>query len=163
MAPLTKPLNISAGEALRAKGLTLATAESCTGGLLSKLITDVAGSSEYFRGGVVAYADDAKEALVGVRARTLEKHGAVSMETAGEMARKVKKGIKASIGVSITGIAGPGGARPGKPVGIVYIGASKGRDTVVKKFLFKGKRALIRQRSAEEALKLILRFARGYV
>ncbi|HAO94010.1 MAG: hypothetical protein A2X93_09770 [Deltaproteobacteria bacterium GWC2_56_8] len=160
MAPRIKPLNILAGEALRAKGLTLATAESCTGGLLSKLITDVPGSSDYFMGGVVAYADDAKETLLKVSPRTLKKHGAVSVETAGEMARGVKKGIKASIGVSITGIAGPGGARPGKPVGIVYIGASKGRDTVVKKFLFKGKRAQVRKRSVEEALKLIISLAR---
>lgn len=150
-----------AGEALKSKGLTLAIAESCTGGLLSKLVTDAAGSSDYFRGGVIAYSNDIKEGLLKVRAATLDKHGAVSVETAGEMARGVKKGLTASIGVSITGIAGPGGARPGKPVGTVYIGASKGRDTIVKKFLFKGGRATVRKRSAEEALKLIIRLAKG--
>lgn len=161
MAPRISPLSILAGEALKSKGLTLATAESCTGGLLSKSITDVAGSSEYFMGGVVAYADDVKETLLKVSPRTLKKHGAVSVETAGEMARGVKKGLTASIGVSITGIAGPGGGRPGKPVGTVYIGASKGRATIVKKFLFKGSRAIVRKRSAEEALKLIIRLAKG--
>ncbi|MBI2413213.1 MAG: nicotinamide-nucleotide amidohydrolase family protein [Deltaproteobacteria bacterium] len=161
MAPRIRPLSILAGEALKSKGLTLATAESCTGGLLSKLVTDAAGSSDYFRGGVIAYSNDIKEGLLKVRAATLNKYGAVSVETAGEMARGVKKGIKASIGVSITGIAGPGGGRPGKPVGTVYIGASKGRATIVKKFLFKGSRAIVRKRSAEEALKLIIRLAKG--
>lgn len=161
MAPRIKPLKILAGEALKSKGLTLATAESCTGGLLSKLVTDVPGSSDYFRGGVVSYANDVKAALLGVRAATLKKHGAVSVETAGEMARGVKKRLASSIGVSVTGIAGPGGGRPGKPVGTVYIGASKGRDTIVKRFLFRGSRAEIRKRSAEEALKLIISLAKG--
>ncbi|MBI5453935.1 MAG: nicotinamide-nucleotide amidohydrolase family protein [Deltaproteobacteria bacterium] len=160
MAPRIKPLNITAGETLKSKGLTLATAESCTGGLLSKLITDVPGSSDYFRGGVVAYSNDIKEGLLKVRAATLKRHGAVSVETAAEMARGVKKRLASSIGVSITGIAGPGGGRPGKPVGTVYIGASRGRGTIVKKFLFKGGRALVRKRSAEEALKLIISLAR---
>lgn len=160
MAPRIKPLNITAGEALKSKGLTLATAESCTGGLLSKLITDVPGSSDYFRGGVVAYSNDIKECLLKVRAATLKRHGAVSEEIAAEMARGAKKRLASSIGVSITGIAGPGGGIPGKPVGTVYIGASKGRGTIVKKFLFKGGRALVRKRSAEEALKLIISLAR---
>src|SRR3990170_5624788 len=105
------------GLALKAHGWTLAVAESCTGGLVADRITDVAGSSEYFLGGVVAYANMAKERILGVRASTLESHGAVSQETAVEMAKGVRRAFGADLAVAVTGIAGPGGAQADKPVG----------------------------------------------
>lgn len=111
---------------LRIKNLTLASAESCTGGLISKMITDVAGCSDVFCGGVVSYSNDVKVKLLGVKSETLEKHGAVSCETAKEMALGVRKACIADIGISTTGIAGPSGGTKDKPVGTVYIGISFG-------------------------------------
>lgn len=146
----------SAGEALREKGLTLAVAESCTGGLLGNLITDEAGSSDYFIGGVIAYGNEVKKNLLRVKSPTLKAHGAVSKETAGEMAKGVRERLKTDIGVSITGIAGPGGGSVEKPVGTVFIAVSKGRRTAVQKFLFKGSRKSIKKKSAEAALKMLL-------
>ncbi len=142
------------GEALRKKGLKLCAAESCTGGLLSKMITDIPGSSDYFLGGIVAYDNRVKKRLAGVKASTLKRYGAVSGQTALELAEGVRKRLKSDIGVSITGIAGPAGARPGKPVGTVFIGAASDKKTIVKRFLFKGNRASIRRLSALEALKV---------
>ncbi|MGM9665479.1 MAG: CinA family protein [Eubacteriales bacterium] len=113
-------------ELLRLKNLTLASAESCTGGLISKMITDVAGCSDVFEGGVVSYSNDVKMKLLGVKAETLEKHGAVSGETAKEMALGVRRACMADIGISTTGIAGPTGGTAEKPVGTVYIGISFG-------------------------------------
>ena len=113
-------------ELLRLKNLTLASAESCTGGLISKMITDVAGCSDVFEGGVVSYSNDVKMKLLGVKAETLEKHGAVSAETAKEMALGVRLACMADIGISTTGIAGPTGGTKEKPVGTVYIGISFG-------------------------------------
>ncbi len=113
-------------ELLRLKNLTLASAESCTGGLVAKMITDVAGCSDVFEGGVVSYSNDVKMKLLGVKPKTLEKHGAVSGETAKEMALGVRRACMADIGVSTTGIAGPTGGTAEKPVGTVYIGISFG-------------------------------------
>lgn len=113
-------------ELLRLKNLTLASAESCTGGLISKMITDVAGCSDVFEGGVVSYSNDVKMKLLGVKAETLEKHGAVSGETAKEMALGVRQACMADVGISTTGIAGPTGGTAEKPVGTVYIGISFG-------------------------------------
>lgn len=107
---------------LKEKGLTLATAESCTGGLIAKSITDVSGCSSVFYGGVVAYDNSVKENVLGVKAETLSAFGAVSYETAREMAQGVKRALNTSIGISTTGIAGPGGGTEKKPVGTVYIG-----------------------------------------
>lgn len=107
---------------LKEKGLTLATAESCTGGLIAKSITDVSGCSSVFYGGVVAYDNSVKENVLGVKAETLSAFGAVSYETAREMAHGVKRALNTSIGISTTGIAGPGGGTEKKPVGTVYIG-----------------------------------------
>lgn len=143
------------GEALRKKGLTLGVAESCTGGLLSSAITDVSGSSDYFQGGVVAYADGIKGSLLNVKASTLSSFGAVSKEAAGEMARGAKKALKVDISAAITGIAGPGGATLKKPVGLVFIAVSNGKRTIVRKFLFKGNRKSIKRQSAEAALKML--------
>jgi PncC family amidohydrolase len=120
-------LAVRAGEILKARHLTLSVAESCTGGLLGDFITDIPGSSDYFVGGVVAYSYGAKELLLGVRHETLLEFGAVSRETALEMARGARRAFRVDLALSITGIAGPGGGMPGKPVGLVYI-ALVGQD-----------------------------------
>lgn len=109
------------GKLLAAHGKTLATAESCTGGLLAHRITNVSGSSAYFLGGVVSYANASKKALLGVPRDILEKHGAVSSACAREMAQGIRRVLRADYGIAITGIAGPGGGTPEKPVGTVYI------------------------------------------
>ena len=111
-------------EALKDRGLTLCVAESCTGGLIAKRITDIAGCSDVFLGGCVTYANEAKEKLIGVGHETLEKYGAVSEQTAREMARGVRLATGSDIGVSATGIAGPTGGTPETPVGTVFIGIS---------------------------------------
>ena len=143
------------GDALRKKGLSLGVAESCTGGLLSSAVTDVAGSSDYFKGAIVAYANSIKRSLLGVKASTLSSFGAVSKETAREMSRGAQGALKADISAAITGIAGPGGGTDKKPVGLVFIAISKGKRTTVKKFLFKGNRKSIKRQSAEAALKML--------
>lgn len=114
---------------LKEKKLTLSSAESCTGGLIAKCITDISGCSEVFYGGVVSYDNIVKMNVLGVKEETLNKYGAVSFQTAEEMALGVKRACSTDIGISTTGIAGPGGAVPSKPVGTVYIGIAT-RDTV---------------------------------
>lgn len=143
------------GESLLEKGLKLALAESCTGGLLSSVLTDVPGSSGYFLGSIVAYANGVKHSELGVKAGTLKKYGAVSKETAREMAEGVKKALGADLSAAITGIAGPGGGTPEKPVGLVFIAVSKGKKTEVQKFFFKGTRKSVKKQSAEAALAMI--------
>ena len=122
-------------ELLKSKKLKLATAESCTGGLISKRITDVSGSSEVFEGGVVCYSNRFKENVLGVSPETLKKYGAVSRETAREMVRGVLSLTKADIAVAVTGIAGPSSDDTNKPVGLVFIAVSDGKSTIVKKLL----------------------------
>jgi PncC family amidohydrolase len=117
---MTEPLEVIVGQLLLQRKLTMALAESCTGGLVGHRLTDVPGSSAYLLGGIVAYSYDAKELLLGVQHNTLYDHGAVSAETAVEMARGARRALGADIGLSVTGIAGPGGGLPGKPVGLVY-------------------------------------------
>lgn len=109
---------------LRERGWTCATAESCTGGLIGHLITSIAGSSDYFLGGVIAYSNDAKIRHLGVARETLDSVGAVSPETAAQMAAGARRALGADFGISSTGIAGPGGATDRKPVGLIYIGLS---------------------------------------
>lgn len=109
------------GQRLLAVRLTIATAESCTGGLLASTLTDIAGSSEYVLGGVVSYSNSVKQKLLNVSPSTLERHGAVSAETAAEMARGVRRLLVSDLAVAVTGIAGPGGGSPDKPVGLVYL------------------------------------------
>lgn len=109
------------GELLKAKKLSLSTAESCTGGGIAASITSVAGSSEYFKGGIVAYSNEVKEALLHVSAETLAKHGAVSRETVVEMVKGAMKTLKTDCAVATSGVAGPGGGTPEKPVGTVWI------------------------------------------
>lgn len=145
---------------LVSKNKTVAIAESCSGGLLAKSITDVPGASRCFVGGVVSYANTAKTTLLGVRKKVLDKHGAVSGETACRMANNIREKLNASLGISITGIAGPGGGSLRKPVGLVYIGVSDHRKTQPFRFLFSGSRSVIRRQSVKEALKLIWRWAR---
>lgn len=143
------------GESLKEKGLKLALAESCTGGLASSILTDAPGSSEYFLGSIIAYANGVKQAQLGVKAGTLKKYGAVSGETALQMAMGVKKALEADVSAAITGIAGPGGGTPEKPVGLVFIAVSKGQTTEVQRFVFKGGRKSIKKQSAEAALLMI--------
>lgn len=157
MAPeITVKPWVLAGRLLKAKGMTLAAAESCTGGLLSSLITDVPGSSDYFIGSVVAYGNEVKTDALGVRPSTLERYGAVSGQTAKEMALGVKEALKTDAAVSITGIAGPGGGAR-KPVGTVFICVSCKERLIVKKFLFEGGRKSIKRQSALTALGLLAR------
>ena len=146
-----------ASEALRARGLTLSCAESCTGGLVAKLITDLAGSSDIFEGGVVSYSNDVKMKILGVSEETLALHGAVSEETALEMARGVAERLGSDIGVSTTGIAGPGGGSEEKPVGTVCFGiASKfGVRTFTKQFGKELSRDEVRRAAADFALSLV--------
>lgn len=153
------------GPWLVTRGLTLATAESCTGGLVAQRITDVPGSSAYFLGGLVAYADRAKEALLGVRPETLRVHGAVSEETALEMAQGARRRLGADIAISITGIAGPTGGTAEKPVGLVYVGLVAPGVAQIRRYLWQpeggGSRQANREQSAEAALHLVLDYLRG--
>ncbi|ADV44241.1 CinA family protein [Bacteroides helcogenes] len=112
------------GELLKAKNLSLSTAESCTGGGIAALITSIPGSSEYFNGGIVAYSNEVKMSLLHVSVETLEKHGAVSRETVIEMAKGAMKTLKTDCAIATSGIAGPGGGTPEKPVGTVWIAAA---------------------------------------
>lgn len=146
-------------ELLKSKKLKLATAESCTGGLISKRITDVSGSSEVFEGGVVCYSNRFKENVLGVSPETLKKYSAVSRETAREMVKGVLSLTKADIAVAVTGIAGPSSDDTNKPVGLVYIAVSDGKSTIVKKLLnnFTGDvREQNRNISADTALEMIM-------
>lgn len=144
---------------LRERGMTLATAESCTGGLIAKRITDLAGCSDVFLGGCVTYASETKEKLIGVSHETLEKFGAVSAETAREMARGVRLALGADVGIATTGIAGPGGGTPEKPVGTVYIAVSteSGEEVRLLSLSPKRSREFIRICAATNAMSLALK------
>lgn len=148
-------LAVAVGRELVRRRLTLALAESCTGGLVAKRLTDPAGASAFLLAGVVAYADAAKEALLGVRRSTLEMHGAVSAETALEMVEGARRATGADAALSITGIAGPGGGTPEKPVGTVWIGAAVDERVETRLFRFGGDRTEIRERAAQAALALL--------
>ena len=145
-------------ETLKAAHLRAACAESCTGGLVAKLITDVSGSSEVFEGGVVSYSNDVKASVLGVSRETLAAHGAVSEETAREMALGAKERLGADVAVSTTGIAGPTGGTPDKPVGTVCFGVASGRGvhSVTKHFGENLSRDEIRYSAAEFALGLLI-------
>jgi nicotinamide-nucleotide amidase len=141
----------------RAQGLTLATAESCTGGMVAERLTSVPGSSQVFLGGVVAYADELKKAELGVPAEMLERHGAVSAETAAAMAAGSRERLGADVAVAVTGIAGPGGGSDEKPVGLVYLHAESPFGSRTADFVFPGDREGIRRRAAVTALHLVRR------
>ena len=153
---MDKPLEVLVGELLRQRGLRLAVAESCTGGLIGHLLTNVAGSSTYYMGSVTAYAYEAKVRLLQVSWDTLEKYGAVSSETVLEMARGVRIALAADIGVSVSGIAGPGGGTPDKPVGTVWIGLSSPKEEYARQYLWIGDRLAVKEKSAQAALKLLV-------
>jgi len=148
-------LEDAVGRLLIERGLTLATAESCTGGLLGNRITNVAGSSEYYLGGIVSYSDAAKMNLLGVSQETLKEFGAVSEETAQEMAAGARRVLQSDVGVSITGIAGPTGGTEDKPVGLVYIAVDVAGDVAVRKFVFSEDRRYNKELSAQAALNLV--------
>ncbi len=136
-------------------GLTLATAESCTGGLIAAALTAIAGSSSVVMAGFVTYANDAKHKMVGVRQESLAEHGAVSAEVAREMAEGARARAGVSLALSCTGIAGPGGATPGKPVGLVFIAcAREGGATLVERHVFPGDRAAVRAATVAAAFDL---------
>ncbi len=135
------------------RDLSFSCAESCTGGLISKKITDNAGSSKYFLGSVISYAEEIKMKTLSVPRDILHKHGAVSAETALAMAERVKKLMDSDVSMAVTGIAGPGGGSPSKPVGTVFIAYALPHDIIVEKHQFKGNRAAIRNRTARMAIK----------
>jgi len=156
-------LEYALGELLSARGLTLAVAESCTGGLIGHRITNIAGSSAYYLGSITAYAYEAKVRLLGVSWNSLNQYGAVSEQVALEMARGVRKALGANLGISVTGIAGPGGGTPEKPVGTVWIGLSAGGKIIAGNekayhFVWQGDRAENKRQSADAALQIALNF-----
>jgi PncC family amidohydrolase len=153
---MRKALEIIVGELLRRRGLRLAVAESCTGGLIGHRITNIPGSSTYYMGSVTAYAYEAKVRLLGVRWETLEKYGAVSKETVLEMSRGVRKALAADIGLAVSGIAGPGGGTAEKPVGLIWIGLSAADVDEAWRFNWDGDRLQIKEHSAEQALQLLV-------
>jgi nicotinamide-nucleotide amidase len=150
-------LEARVGAMLRAKGWTISTAESCTGGLVMHRLTNVAGSSDYVLGGIVAYSNEAKQSVLHVQERTLIEHGAVSEPVAAEMASCARALFGTDMAVSVTGIAGPGGGTAQKPVGLTYIGvAAPGRIQIVRRYVWDGDREANKTFSAEAALDLVL-------
>ena len=148
-------------EYMHARGLKLSAAESCTGGLVADRITNIPGSSEYFMGGVVAYAYEAKVNLLGVSWDTLNTHGAVSEETVLEMARGARKVFDVDVAVSVSGIAGPGGGMPEKPVGLTWFGLSTKNGEWARHFTWDGDRIKNKQFSAEAALQFVIDYLEG--
>ncbi|MCX6665955.1 MAG: CinA family protein [Euryarchaeota archaeon] len=153
---INEELLLDVSQQLKIKGLTLATAESCTGGLLAHILTNISGSSEYFDRGVISYSNNAKQELLDVSENTLKRHGAVSEQTAQEMATGIKNRSQADIGIAITGIAGPNGGTKDKPVGLVYIAIATSKNILVKKFVFSGDRLQIKENTCNAALVFLL-------
>jgi PncC family amidohydrolase len=142
-------------EFLIEKKLTISTAESCTGGLIAKLITDVPGSSEVVIGGIVSYSNEMKLKWLGVQRKTLEKFGAVSEQTVGEMLDGIRKETGSDLAIAVSGIAGPTGGTPEKPVGTVFIGVAFREQQVIQKYRFKGSREEVRMDAAEKVVDMI--------
>jgi len=149
------------GVLLRQKGLTLGIVESATGGLLSHRITNIAGSSDYYKGSVTAYSNQVKIGVVGVKEDTLNQYGAVSPQIAEEMALGGRRILSADICIADTGIAGPGGASPEKPVGLFYLGLSHGERTFSREHNFSGDREQNKQSAAEAALSWLKEYLAG--
>ncbi|MGI6712822.1 MAG: CinA family protein [Bacillota bacterium] len=143
---------------LQEKGLTIAIAESCTGGLIGAAITSVSGASTCFGYGLVTYSNEAKHKLLGVPWEILMEFGAVSHQTAKQMSKGIRKLANSDIGLSVTGIAGPSGGTKSKPVGLVYIALDKRDFCVSHKFFFHGDREKIRKHSTEQAIKMIIQY-----
>jgi nicotinamide-nucleotide amidase len=143
------------GIILTEKGMKLGVIESATGGLISHRITNIAGSSVYYKGSITAYSNEIKNRIVGVHTETLNKHGSVSAQTAEELASGGKKVLEVDICIADTGIAGPGGATDGKPIGLFYIGLSHGNTTFNRKHIFTGDREQNKKEAAETALQIL--------
>ncbi|MFQ5942257.1 MAG: CinA family protein [Anaerolineales bacterium] len=156
-------LEAKVGSVLIEKGWTLALGESCTGGLIAHRITDIPGSSDYFLGGVTAYSNPVKESLLGVRGETLEAVGAVSEETAREMAHGASRAMGSDVGLSVTCIAGPGGGTDEKPVGLTYIAAITPDGEWVERHVLQGERRSNKEAAANAALTLLLKVLGGKV
>lgn len=159
---MEEPLEVQVGRLLLRHRLTVATAESCTGGLVGHLLTNVPGSSEYVLGGIIAYSNKAKIDLLGVRPKILEQHGAVSEPTALAMAHGARERFGADIAVSVTGIAGPTGGAPDKPVGLVFVGLAAADVQRCERHVWAADRLGNKQLSAEAALRLLLDFLQRY-
>jgi PncC family amidohydrolase len=149
-------LETRVGALLRQRGLTLAAAESCTGGLVGHRITNIPGSSDYYLGSITAYAYEAKARLLGVKWDTLNEFGAVSDQVVIEMAEGLRTALEADIGISISGIAGPGGGTPDKPVGLVYFGLSTAEKSISTHRVFTGDRLAVKQQAADFILSWLL-------
>lgn len=154
-------LSSALGKELKKRKMTLAVAESCTGGMIGAYLTDVPGSSEYFAGGFIVYSNEAKINRLGVRRKTILEHGAVAEKTALEMAMNVRKKFGTDFGISATGIAGPGGGTDEKPVGTVWIGLSGEGRTIAKKYVFGKQREMNRERSVATAFNMLLKELKG--
>jgi nicotinamide-nucleotide amidase len=157
----TVPLEEKVGQLLTDRGLTIATAESCTGGLLGHYLTNVSGSSLYVLGGIIAYSNGAKMGLLGVNGSTLEAHGAVSEPAALEMARGARARLGADLALSTTGIAGPTGGTPDKPVGLAYIGFSAANGERCERHVWGGDRLENKRLTVEAALEMLLNYLEG--
>lgn len=151
------------GRLLRERGASLASAESCTGGLVGHHLTNISGSSDYYLGGIIAYANDAKVKLLGVDPTVLKQHGAVSAEIAEEMAKGARERFGATYGIGITGIAGPTGGTADKPVGLVYIAVSDCANTQAKRYIFSTDRVWFKEWCSQTALDLLRRWLLGIV
>jgi nicotinamide-nucleotide amidase len=149
------------GKLLRQQGLTLAVVESATGGLISHRITNIPGSSDYYRGSVTAYNNEVKMETIGVSRETIDRHGAVSHQVAEEMADGGRRLLAADICLSDTGIAGPTGETPGKPVGLFYIGLSHNAGTLSRQYIFPGNRLQNKRQAAEAALKWLKEYLKN--
>ena len=153
-----QPLEVLLGPLLRQHGWRLATAESCTGGLVGHLVTNVPGSSDYFLGGVISYANAAKQNLLGVRPETLEVSGAVSRQVVLEMAQGVRRLLSADVGLSVSGVAGPGGGTPEKPVGLTWVGLDAPGYSNAWQHIWEGDRLQNKQASAQAVLQHLVEF-----
>jgi nicotinamide-nucleotide amidase len=161
MTSTERPLEVQVGERLTARGLTIALAESSTGGLIAKRLTDISGSSAYVIGGVVAYANAVKQRLLGVSEQILIDHGAVSEPVARQMAEGARHLFGTDLAISVTGIAGPTGATATKPVGLHYVGLSAADGTWVRRYVWDGDRAHNRASTADAAFRLVLDYLDG--
>ena len=157
---MSEKLEEVVGNLLRDRGWRLAVAESCTGGLIGHRLTNVAGSSTYYMGSITAYAYEAKVRLLGVQWSTLEKYGAVSKPVVIEMARGVRRALAADIGLSVSGIAGPGGGTIDKPVGLTCFGISIPDQELAWQVIWQGNRLANKEQSAEHTLKLLVDYLR---
>jgi len=157
---MSEKLEKVVGDLLRDRGWRLAVAESCTGGLVGHRITNIPGSSTYYMGSITAYAYEAKVRLLGVQWTTLENYGAVSKQVVIEMARGVRRALAADIGMSVSGIAGPGGGTADKPVGLTCFGLSTANDELAWQIIWNGDRIANKEQSAEQTLTLLVEYLR---